>query len=490
MRARRAARGVPAVALLAAAAAGCGRIDARGLDRDARAARLDSVHVARLVDSLVPRLMRDERIPGAVVAVVSDGRVLFARGYGVTDPATRRPVAPESTIFRIGSISKVFTATAVAQLADRGQLDLRADVNRYLTGVKVPATRPGAVTAWHLLTHSAAFDEIRPGTRADSESQLQPLDRFLRGKLVRTHPPGAVTSYSTYGITLAGALVEDVSGEAFEAHLRRHLWMPLDMDHTSITVPAGDRHLVAAPHDVEDGKVVPAPWEWYHTTPASSMNATALDMARFMATMLNRGMLPPSFGPGAGRRVLSERMATEMLTQQLTMHPRIPGFGLGWQMSDANGERIAEHGGDVAGAASLMTLLPERGVGVFVASHREGSGLRFALRQAFLDRFYPRSPAAPVVAMHRDPERAKRYAGHYRASIVCHSCRSPGPVYETDVAANPDGTLTFADARWVEVADGFFRSADGTRRVGFRTDPSGAVTHYSAGSFQVMERVR
>jgi hypothetical protein len=159
-------------------------------------------------------------------------------------------------------------------------------------------------------------------------------------------------------------------------------------------------------------------------------------------------------------------------------------------MSDVNGERIAEHGGDVAGAASLVTLLPDRRVGLFVASHREGSSLRYALRSALLDRFHPRPTPPPVVPLHHDAERARRYAGHYRAGSVCHSCPAPMPVYETDVVANADGTLSFSGTRWVEVADGFFRSADGTRRVGFRADRQGIVTHYSAGSFQVMERVR
>jgi hypothetical protein len=197
-----------------------------------------------------------------------------------------------------------------------------------------------------------------------------------------------------------------------------------------------------------------------------------------------------SFGPGLGRRVLSAAMTRAMLAPQLTMHPRLPGFTLGWQESDANGERIVEHGGDVAGFASLMTLLPDRGVGLFVASHGEGSGLRYAVRQALLDRFYPRAAPAPVVAMHHDGERARGYAGHYRASIFCHTCATPRPVFEADVVGNDDGTLSLNDATWVEVADGYFRTLDGRRRLGFRRDARGVVTHYSAGSFQVMERVR
>jgi CubicO group peptidase (beta-lactamase class C family) len=423
----------------------------------------DSAAVAHLIDSVVPIAMRREQLPGAVVAIVADGRLLFARGYGITDPETKQPVSADCTIFRIGSISKVFTSTAVVQLADRGTIDLHADVNRYLKRLKMPASNFTAVTPWHLLTHSAALDEIRPGTQAETEAGLLPLDRFLRGKLVRLGPPGQVTSYSTYAITVAGMLVEDVSGLAFEEYLKRNLWMPLDMDHTSITVPSSQRALVATPYDVEDGKLVKAPWEWYHTTPASSINSTAM---------------------------LSQRATRDMLSQQLTMHARLPGFALGWQMSDTNGERIVEHGGDVAGAASLMTLLPDRGVGIFVASHREGSDLRYTVRQAMLDRFYPRTNKTPVVALHHDSTRARRYAGHYRASIVCHTCAAPRPVTEADVVANADGTLSFWDTRWIEVAEGFFRSSDGEKRIGFRKDATGAITHFTSGSFRVMERVR
>ena len=237
--------------------------------------RIDSAAVAKLVDSLVPATMRAEQLPGAVVTIVLDGRLLFARGYGVSDLDTKRAVSPDSTIFRIGSISKVFTSFAVAQLADRGTINLDTDVNRYITRLEVPATQPQPVTARHLLTHSAAFDEIRPGTQASNEGGLLPLDRFLRGKLVRLGPPGVITSYSTYGMTVAGMLVEDVSHQSLEGYLTRNLWMAIDMDHTSIRVgPSHHGAVFATGYDVEDGEVVRAPWEWYHTTPASSINST------------------------------------------------------------------------------------------------------------------------------------------------------------------------------------------------------------------------
>ena len=439
--------------------------------------------LAALLDSLVPAALAAERIPGAVVSVVLGGRIILARGYGVSDLKSRRPMSAESTVVRIGSISKVMTATAVAQLADRERIRLDADVNRYFTSVKVPATYPAAVTPFHLLSHSAALDEIRPGTQAETRAEVLPLGRFLEGKLVRYAPPGVATAYSTYAITLAGLLVEEVSGLSFEEYLRRNIWLPLGMTLTSIDVPPGQQRLVAVPYDVENDTAVRAPWEWYHTTPASSINSTAADMARYMIAQL---------GPSP---VLSERMRQEMQREQITMHPKLPGWGLGWQQLRRDTLLGVQHGGDVAGFSSLLTLYPSRGLGIFVASHREGSDLRYAVTRAVLDLFLPsRVPVTRPVSMHGTPAAAaaaaQRYAGHYRANIVCHSCASPRPVAEIDVVVNRDGTLAAFGGTFLEESPGFFRSLDGERRFGFRADSEGRVTHLTVGTWQVLERVR
>lgn len=375
------------------------------------------------------------------------------------------------------------TAIAVAQLADRGRIRLDVDVNRYLKSLKIPATYPTPITAFNLLTHTAALDEIRPGTQAERREDLLPLRDFLRTRLVRYSPPGVATAYSTYGMTVAGLLVEDVSALGFEEYLRRNIWLPLGMLHTSISVPAADQHLVATPYDVENGKRVKAPWEWYHTTPASSVNSTAGDMARFMIAQL-----------GGDTIVLSRKTLSEMQRQQVTMHPAIPGYGLGWQQVVINGEHGVQHGGDVAGFSSLVTLLPSRGVGIFVAGHREGADLRFTVSRGIIDRFFPdSSPVVPRKSMYASTREAaaaaRRYAGHYRANIVCHSCASPRAVSEADVVANSDGTLSMYGTHWMEVSPRFFRSIEGTGRLGFREDSAGRITHFTVGSWQVMERV-
>ena len=241
--------------------------------------------VRSLLDSVVPAAMAAERIPGVVVSVVSGGRVIFAKGYGLADLATKRPMT-DSTIVRIGSISKVMTALAVAQLADRGRVQLDSGVNTYLRDVRLPSRYRQPTTVRHLLTHTAALDEIRPGPMADGAASVQPLREYLRSRLVQYAPPGAATAYSTYGIALAGVIVEDVSGLPFERYLVDSIWRPLRMTRTSITIPDAMRPQTATPYDVEGDSVVRAPWEWYHTTPASSVNSTAQDMARFMIAQL------------------------------------------------------------------------------------------------------------------------------------------------------------------------------------------------------------
>jgi CubicO group peptidase (beta-lactamase class C family) len=429
-----------------------------------------------LLDSVIPRGMTAEHIPGAVFTLVQDGRVVFAKGYGFADMNAKRPVSPDSTIFRIGSITKLFTATAVVQLADRGRLQLGRDVNDYLKRLQVPKTYAEPVTATHLLSHTPGFDEL-PGVRqARSADALVPLHEFLRDKLVRVRPPGRVTAYSSFGMALAGLLVEEVSGLSYEDYLRQNVWKPLGMHGTYIT-PGG----TPVGYDYADEAVTRAPYEWYHTFPASSINSSATDMARFMIAHLEGG------GP-----ILSQRATREMHRRHATMHPRMPGWALGFQENDLNGERIVEHGGDIAGFSSLLVLLPDRRTGFFVAHHREGSNLRFTVERAVLDRFFPdRGVPEKLPSPAGEWALPERFVGTYRWNIYCRTCGASAQQLPTfAVTANDDGSISVNGKRWIEVSPLFFRSTEGKQRLGFAADSTGRVMHLTGGSWMVMERVR
>ena len=439
----------------------------------------------RFVDSVVARGMAAERIPGAAFCFVRHSEVYFCKGYGVADLRERRPVVPESTIFRVGSISKVFTATAVVQLADRGHLDMTADVSSYLRGARLGGGSLPRVTAEQLLDHTAGFDEIRPGTQAASEAQVLPLAEFLRNRLISVTTPGEITSYSTYGITLAGLLVERVSGLSFEEYLERNIWTPLGMSRTSITVPAAQRSWLAVGYDVVRDSLVPQPWEWYHTTPASSVNATAEDMAKFMIAHLREG-------ERGGARILSDRATRYMQRQHATAHPRLPGFALGFYEDYVGQLRVIEHGGDMAGFSALMVLVPQERDGFIVMHHREHGRLRDELKEALLKRYYAhaRRPLPVPVARTSFKERVSLFAGRYAPTTSCHSCAPRRVPYVIEVKPTADSTaLVITGSDWIETEPLLFVRRDGTGYIAFRRGGSGAVQYMFAGGTWTFERL-
>jgi CubicO group peptidase (beta-lactamase class C family) len=450
----------------------------------AQSVRIDSAEVVRMMDSILPAAMAERQIPGAAVVVVHDGRVVMARGYGLADVARGRAVSPDSTVFQVGSISKVFTATALVQLWDQGRIRLDEDVNRYLHRLQVPPAFGAPVTPFHLLTHSAGFDELPGRLLASDTDRVLPLHRFLDGRLVRVRPPGQLPSYSSYGAALAGLLVEEVSGMEYERYLACAVWGPLGMSRTQVTVPEWLRGDLALAYEVDGDSVVAVPWERYHTPPASSISSTGMDMGRYMIALLQGGRL------GAAR-ILSDAATRAMLTQQASLHPRIPGWGLGMQVSDTNGRRILQHGGDVAGFSSLMVLLPDHATGLFVIGHREGSDLRDVVRRAFLDRWFPDERRITVPPP--DPAavaRLRRLEGVYRAATWCRTCAPDSTrVQDVRVTVRDDGALMVWDEPWIEVEPLFFRSPDGRRRLGFAEDAAGRILALTAGSWMVMERL-
>src|SRR4029077_14136399 len=171
------------------------------------------------LDALIPSQLQNRNIAGAVVSVVKDGQVLFQKGYGYADVEEKKPVLPDQTVFRSGSISKLFTATAVMQLVEQGKADLDRDVNDYLD-FPIPKTYAEPVTLRQLLTHTGGFEETLKNLFVAHESDIKPLRSYLMNEMpARVSPPGKIPSYSNYGFTLAGYIVERVSGEKFERYI-------------------------------------------------------------------------------------------------------------------------------------------------------------------------------------------------------------------------------------------------------------------------------
>ena len=436
--------------------------------------------VSGTVDPLIEAELQATGAPGAAFVFVRGGRIVYQRGYGVSNLGTGAKADPERTVWPIASVTKVVTAMAVLQQVDAGRVDLDTDVNRYLKRLQVPAQGYPPLTLRHLLSHTAALDEL-PGRQFDGRDP-QDLADFMRDRIVRYRDPGVLTAYSTYGILLAALVLEDVSGQTYDAYLREHLFEPAGMRSARVMSRLGHERGVAMPYALEDGRAEPMPYEWYVSTPASSVVATAADMGRLLIVQL-------AGGRAGERRILSKRMSIAMQTQQATVHPGVPGWGLGLQMDRVNGRTIAEHGGDIGGFSSLFVLVPEEDAGFYIVNHGEGSNLRYRVKQALLDALYPaeEKPAVPT-AQSADAARLAEYAGKYLSSIACRSCpREPESIFTLE--AKPDGSLSLWGQRWIPVGHDLFIRDDGRTTLGFARDPAGRISAVSGGSWRVGDRI-
>src|SRR5438874_5740751 len=318
--------------------------------------------------ALIPSQLRNRNIADAVVSVVKDGQVLFQKGYGYADVEAKKPVLPEQTLFRPGSISKLFTATAVMQLVEQGKLDLDRDVNEYLD-FAIPKTYPEPITLRRLLTHTAGFEDTLKNLFVAHESDLKLLRAYLVNQMpARIFPPGKVPSYSNYGFTLAGYIVERVSGEKFERYIDNHILKPLRMTNSTFDQPLPPELAAQMSKGYLNAAKKPRDFEFVQAAPAGSLSTTAADMTRFMLAFLQDGSVD-------GVAILKPETVRQMETRQFELHPMISGLGLTFMEYCLNPVRVIAHGGDTVYFHSDMVLVPDAHVGYFVSYNSLGNNV-------------------------------------------------------------------------------------------------------------------
>jgi CubicO group peptidase (beta-lactamase class C family) len=439
--------------------------------------------VEAYLDGFFPDAMTRADIAGAVVVVVKDGRVLLAKGYGYSDLEARKPVDPASTLFRPGSISKLFTWTAVMQLVEQHKLDLDRDVNDYLD-FKIPGAFGRPITLRNLMTHTAGFEEHLKGLMVEDPARFRTLrDALANGIPKRIYPPGEVSAYSNYGASLAGYVVQRVSGERFEDYITHHIFAPLGMHHATFAQPLPK----ALAGDMSKGYIAPEdgaqPFEFISLSPAGGLSASGESMARFMIAHLNHG----AFGTTA---ILKPETADLMHRAAFSPTPPLPAMALGFYHEDRNGLTIIGHDGDSQQFHSELALVLEKNVGLYVSLNSAGhetspiSGLRTFLLKHFVDRYFPAPelaalPPPPLTAA----SDAARIAGVYRLSRRSDSnfMSVSSLTLPIIVAAHPDGSISFPTlasvgvaGKWSEIAPFVWREEHGARRFVARVE-NGAV---------------
>lgn len=363
--------------------------------------------IATTIDQLIEEKLSEKRIPNAVVSVVHNGKVIFEKGYGYANIDAQTPIDPETSLFRIGSISKLITWTAVMQLVEQGKLDLDIDVNEYMD-VHIPdfeGSEP--ITLRHLLTHTPGFEDYTNKIFTLEETNILPLEEYVHEFLPeRIFPSGEILAYSNYGTALAGYIIEKVSGVPYETYVEENIFHKLDMRQSTLKQPIPEplSSFSVTPYRYINGEFKEAKFE-YMPTPAGGMSSSASDMAKFMIALLNHGQYEDE-------SILKEETVKQMFTQQFTHHPTLNGMTLGFIETDMNGQRVLMHGGSTMLFNSMFYILPDEKFGIFMSYSGGNHLLHNEVLHELMNAFYPQEEVF-IPSNKVSVERHKKYAGEY-----------------------------------------------------------------------------
>ena len=452
------------------------------------------------LDGFMSYSLAKDDIAGAVVVVVKDGQILTQKGYGYADVASHKPVDPAKTLFRPGSVSKLFTWTAVMQLVEQGKLDLDKDVNAYID-FKIPPYQGKPITLRNIMTHTAGFEEVIKDLIAHDPKALMPLGTYVKTHLPeRVFAPGTTPAYSNYATALAGYIIERQSGETFDNYIEHHIFTPLGMADSTFRQPLPARFVPQMSTGYKRASGDPQKFEIVVPAPAGSLSSSGLDMGKFMIAHLQNGELN-------GSRILSAATAEQMHNTPLTLFPQLNRMELGFFETNINGREVIAHLGDTEYFHTSLHLMLKDKVGFYVSYNSQGkegaSGTqRLALFEDFADRYFP-GPAMPAsrVPAKLAAEHAKMMAGAWEASRrgETNFISVIGLLGQTKVGVGPKGELLIpslkgyggAPNKWVEVTPFVWQQVDGHGLVAAKVE-NGKVVRWSWGlvaPFTVYDRV-
>ena len=435
---------------------------------------LTAEDAAAYFDGLLPDAINRANIAGAVIVIVKDGQPLFERGYGLSDVKARKPVDPDKTLFRPGSISKTFTWTAVMQQVEAGKIDLDADVNKYLD-FKIPPRDGKPITMRNLMTHTPGFSDAAKDLIFTDPKALKSLGATLNGTTpARIFAPGTTPAYSNYGAALAGYIVERVSGEPFADYIAHHILSPLGMTRSTFVQPLPDGWSANMSKGYRVATSPPGAFELVGPSPAGSMTTTGSDMARFMIAHLQDGEYQ-------GQRILAAKTAETMHSLQFAPVPSLPGMALGFYQEPGNGHRVIGHAGDSALFHSDMHLYLDDHVGLFISLNSAGSAgaahtIRASVFKGFTDRYFPAAPTPALATWKNAKADGQTLAGRYIDSRRSDSgwLRLAGFLLgQAKITADPKGVVTVSAFRgvnnvpkhWREVGPFQYQEVGGDSRM-------------------------
>lgn len=457
---------------------------------------VDSQTLSDFVDNFFAKKMSEYHVPGAAIIIVKDDEVIFSEGYGYADVEKKIPVDPQKTVFRVASVSKIFTIAGVMQLEESGLIDMSQDVNKYLEGFQVENDYEEPIRIKYLLTHTDGFETRDLGTFVQEPSDLSSLENVLKNDLNSpVQAPGSKITYGGYGTALAGYLISRVKNEPFEEYINDNIFKPLNMENSTFyqVLPDNLKENIATVYNFDEdaNEFIPAPFLYVATAPTGALSTTPEDMGKFLIALLNGG----NYGEN---RILQEETVEKMFSRQYTAHSSLPGVTYGFMEYLYNGQRGLVRDGSGVGIRSQIFLLPEHNLGYFYVQNTRGDEMAEDFSDAFIDQFFPDPDKEITPEESVDLDSLARYEGIYRPSqtaehtLVKMEALAMG---DLEIKADQNGELIVTVlgeqdiyggfpkvSRWVETEPLLFRRIDKERYMAFQENEEGEIINLASAS--------
>ncbi|MCP4149383.1 MAG: serine hydrolase [bacterium] len=446
-------------------------------------------NVENFVNNYVAEKMKEARVPGLEIGIVKGTEVLLSKGYGFADIEKKIPMTSSHAV-RAGSVSKSVTATVVLQLAAKGIIDLDAPVSKYIKDLQLEDKYGPASTVAQLLTHEAGYDDTIFLSHSPTLEGWQPLGEMLAERLPeRAVAPGKIFTYSDWGYSLLGYLIETVTEMPYEDAIQKYLLIPLDMNMSTYKQPPPKKLADALATGYSyNNRVIP--YDFIHMSPGIALLTTADDMCKYMSAVLNNGVVD-------GTRVLAVESIPWMLKRQAGAHPYSRGNSYAFHEKRLEGRNVLYKDGNGIGFSNRVIMVPGYNLGIFLTTNfryldysltniTKASQFMHKLGSAILENFLPQSPKLePTVSPLPDAAaRAGRYAGHY------HKAESPRKDFAkirflmdyADVSDNGNGTIRIGSHNYFEVEPLVFRHTEWKNFfVVFKENAAGEVEYLTFG---------
>lgn len=461
----------------------------------------DSAELETYVDQLLAEEMPDRSIPGLTIAIVENGELVLLKGYGVSNIESQTPIDPERDLFRIGSLTKTFTFTALMQLVEKGQIDLNAEVNDYLSDLQMPETHGKPMLVRDLISHRTGFEDVWRDRAIESETYYRSFEEWLEVAMPRqAFPPGEVTGYSNYGPTLAGYLIQEISGVPYDDYMRQNILTPLSMESTTTSQPLSADHQqamdialrdrLATTYQVSpDGQITQFKEEILVPRPAGGISTTASDMSRYMRAHLGEGAFDSA-------RIL-ETTTVDAMRKRLYNDRNSPDIAHGFVNGELGGYETYGHDGATFVAYSAMLMIPELDIGIFIGTNGGNnvfgpSQLAHEIGHHMVgDRINP----APATITLPEAE-LEAYTGSYMTNLRSYGgfFKVLGAILGTaEVTVTPQNTLNIADQyathNYAPLSKTEFVNVDTGGLITFVLEDDSPVSYFTEDGLSMFSRI-